>query len=162
MSKLCKRFVGATFVIFLLILASKHYLNRSSQLFFKVSELDEQPLGDSPVNGMDDLPQLPKWLASGATSRTFTGIKSRTFPRENVRFQFFSPKKSSIKRLEPWCQKWGVLTTIFKVSKAVHQQVQILVMNVIQVILRTLSIHKRNDNLVLQAVLSKGGRGWGS
>ena len=145
-SKLCKRVAGATFVIFLILFASIHYL--SSQLFFKVSELDEQPLGDGLVNktmeqplvdglvnGTDVQPQLPKWIASGTTSRTFTGDKSRTFPKEKVRFQLFSPKKSYIKnkgKLEPWCQKWGVLTTIFKVSKAVHRQVQISVMNVIQ------------------------------
>ena len=124
MLKLRKRVAGATFVIVLLIFASLHYLNRSSQLFFKVSELDEQPLGDGEVNGTDDLPQLPKWIASGTTSKTFTGIKRRTFPKEKVRFQFVSPTKNK-GRLEPWCQKWGVLTTIFKVSKAVHQQVQI-------------------------------------
>ena len=125
MSKLCKRFAGATFVIFLLIFALLHYLNRSSQLFFKVSELDEQPLGDGQVNGKDDLPQIPKWRTSGTTSKTFTGIKRRTFPKEKVRFQSVSPTKKNEGRLEPWCQKWGVLTTIFKVSKAVHHQVQI-------------------------------------
>ena len=127
MSKLSKRVAGATFVLFLLIFALLYYLNRSSQLFFKVTELDEQPLGDGQVNGTDDLPQLPKpkWITSGTTSKTFTGSKRRTFPNEKVRFQFFSPTKKNKGRLEPWCQKWGVLTTIFKVSKAVHRQVQI-------------------------------------
>lgn len=75
--------------------------------------------------------QVPKWMLSETTSRVFSGGKTRVFPRRDVEFKFFSTEKPTHRKekdndLQPWCKKWGVVTTIFDVSEAVRRQVKIV------------------------------------
>ncbi len=85
---------------------------------------------------IEDLPssKVPKWILSGATARTFAGKRTRRYSHD-VLFRSFPAKPISAARQtrskvvdgkeEPWCEKWGVMTTIFDASEAVQRQVHI-------------------------------------
>ena len=68
--------------------------------------------------------EIPKWALSDATAKVFTGERKRVYPHRML-FKTVAAKSigSTNERLKPWCEKWGVVTTIFDVSEAVHRQV---------------------------------------
>ncbi len=65
---------------------------------------------------------LPKWVMSGATARAFVGDKTRKYSHD-VLFRSSVTNSAPIRQLEPWCEKWGVVTTIFVASEAIKRQV---------------------------------------
>ena len=68
----------------------------------------------------------PKWTASGATGKTFSGDVMRDFPEEKKRFHRFEPvQRSDGIAGTPQCEKWAVVTTIFEVSESVRRQVKL-------------------------------------
>ena len=65
---------------------------------------------------------------SAATGYTFTGEAIRTFPSEELKFASLTvPSKTEPgrKKLDPWCARWGVVTTIFEPSEAVRRWVRV-------------------------------------
>lgn len=88
-----------------------------------------QKSSTDPGNRLSNQIPMAKWIMSGATARVFTGDKTRKFSRSAVKFKSFAIDKSTQnkvrddEKLEPWCGKWGVVTTIFDVSEAVRRQV---------------------------------------
>ncbi len=74
---------------------------------------------DTPV--IDD--EIPQWVTSAATAKVFTGDRTRMYPHNVLSKSFTAWTKKRNEELEPWCEKWGVVTTIFDVSEAVHRQV---------------------------------------
>lgn len=80
------------------------------------------------TGGADNQLQIPKWDAGGAPARIFTGDRTRVFPQDDVKLKSFDPtsvqsRTASDVKLELWCEKWGVVTTIRGVSEAVRRQV---------------------------------------
>ena len=72
----------------------------------------------------ESLPDHSKWTRSATTVRAFSGLKTRHFPSDQVKFATDHLESAKWnKKLEPWCDKWGVVTTIFGVSEAVRRQV---------------------------------------
>lgn len=69
--------------------------------------------------------EVPKWAMSGATARVFSGTKTRQYT-EKVLFSAYDAEgaQGDVRKLEPWCEKWGVITTIVDVTEAVQRQVQ--------------------------------------
>lgn len=67
----------------------------------------------------------PKWAMSSTTQLTFSGGVVRDFPRDELKFRNYSPESYTLQRVDPWCEKWAVMTTIFDVSDAVHRQVKL-------------------------------------
>ena len=64
---------------------------------------------------------------SAATGQTFTGKQVRNFPAEQFKFAFFDSSKQNhkITTMEPSCERWGVMTTIFKPSEALRRWVRV-------------------------------------
>ena len=62
---------------------------------------------------------------SAATGYTFTGEAIRTFPSDQLKFASPSKTRPARARLDPWCARWGVVTTIFEPSEAVHRWVKV-------------------------------------
>ena len=67
----------------------------------------------------------PKWAMSSTTQLTFSGGVVRDFPRDELKFRNYSPESYTLQRVDPWCEKWAVMTTIFDVSDAVRRQVKL-------------------------------------
>ena len=64
---------------------------------------------------------------SAATGHTFSGEQVRNFPAEQFKFASFDPSKQNHKstKMEPSCERWGVMTTIFEPSEALRRWVRV-------------------------------------
>ena len=64
---------------------------------------------------------------SAATGQTFSGKQVRNFPAEQFKFAFFDSSKQNhkITTMEPSCERWGVMTTIFKPSETLRRWVRV-------------------------------------
>ena len=86
--------------------------------------------------GKRDSSVSPTSASSGAI---FLGERTREFPRNAVRFESFELhgagqdmyRRGREEGPGPRCDKWGVVTTIFDASEAVHKQVPVLLLELL-------------------------------
>ena len=81
-------------------------------------------LADPPTSTENEAGN-PKWAMSSTTQLTFSGKTVREFPREDLKFRGYVSESYRLRPVEPWCEKWAVMTTIFDVSNAVRRQVKL-------------------------------------
>lgn len=63
----------------------------------------------------------------GTSGELFSGEAVRKYTGEMVKCPTPAPKSAPrLKRSEPWCERWAVLTTIFEPTEAVRRQVKLL------------------------------------
>ena len=86
--------------------------------------METMPQSDTPPSTQDESGK-PKWAMSSTTQLTFSGGIVRDFPTDELKFRDYSPESYTLQRVDPWCEKWAVMTTIFDVSDAVRRQVKL-------------------------------------
>ncbi len=64
---------------------------------------------------------------SGTSGKLFTGTVVRSFPENKRKFLFFVPSSQPASRVrrDPWCESWGVVSTVDTPSEAVKRQVRL-------------------------------------
>ena len=87
-------------------------------------EVKKEVQPDQPTPKEDESGK-PKWAMSSTTQLTFSGDAVREFPRDELKFRAFSSESVTRHKVDPWCEKWAVMTTIFEVSDAVRRQVKL-------------------------------------
>ena len=80
-----------------------------------------QPSHNRPASIQPSSDQ-PKWAMSSTTGLTFSGDVVHQFQKEK---SLFSHRQHSGDKIDPWCEQWAVMTTIFDVSVAVRRQVKL-------------------------------------
>ena len=73
--------------------------------------METMPQSDTPPSTQDESGK-PKWAMSSTTQLTFSGGIVRDFPMDELKFRDYSPESYTLQRVDPWCEKWAVMTTI--------------------------------------------------
>jgi hypothetical protein len=72
--------------------------------------------------------EVSRTTTSGAAGRVLgralAGKKTRHYSQDML-FRSFAAKPTKSQELEPWCEKWGVVTSTFDVTEAVRRQVHV-------------------------------------
>jgi len=88
------------------------------------SERTDHEVADGAYTFAGETPAIDAAIP-GDQSIEFTGEAVRTFPRNKIPVLVSKYKDPQRVKIDPWCAQWGVLSTVFEPSEAVHRWVRV-------------------------------------